>query len=109
LQLMALAQLPPPSGDAGTDAPALGVSRAAVDDFFYDNLCCAKLGQPCASAGSPACCAPNVCVVPDGGTTTGTCKEPLCKGEGELCTRGSECCSSTCDLESGRCINDIPR
>jgi hypothetical protein len=86
--------------DAGFDgdaAPSVAVlSKDQVEEFFYDDLCCNKLGEACALSGTPRCCPEFECVVPDGGTE-GTCEDTSCSGFGEDCYFNPCCDGMYCD------------
>jgi hypothetical protein len=105
LTKLALLPVPPPifngdelsdagvgdGGDAGPPTIAT-LSKSQVEEFFYDDLCCSKEGEECASSGSPSCCPELECQVADGGTT-GVCGRG-CAREGEYCgyEGGLPCC-----------------
>lgn len=112
--------------DGGADGGATVVFDAgAVQEVFYDNLCCAKVGDLCyAGLSRPTCCPGSHCEVPpppDGGVPIGNCVAD-CKPLYESCTDSSQCCPSTdstsqafcdglstcnlCSLEDGQCNKD---
>ena len=112
--------------DGGTDGgTTVGFDAGQVQEVFYDNLCCAKVGQFCnAGLSRPTCCPGSTCVfgpTPDGGIPIGQCVAE-CREQRETCTDSSECCPSTdttsqafcdsllrcnvCSLEDGDCNKD---
>jgi hypothetical protein len=100
--LMKLALLQPadvarPDGGPGTGQ----LSKATVEKFFYDDLCCAKVNQSCADAGSPTCC-PGLSCVGHVCTAPTTCQPNVGDPCGEV--NGKDCCTGLrCDTSSNTC------
>ena len=113
--LTVLARLPAPDVDASVPPPDAGAGDGSVQrfvafnasnlqNFFYDDLCCAKPGQTCAVSGTPHCCPGASCSVPDGGSwTSGTCVVG-CVAQGGDCTgTGAACCTGLTCSPNGTC------
>ncbi len=94
--LMTLAYLSPTTSEgAEAGAPVDGgkaftFDAGNVESLFYDDLCCAKTGGACSTAGTPHCCPDSLCVVPTG-TDAGMCQFQ-CKPQGARCSTANDCC-----------------
>jgi hypothetical protein len=65
---------------------------------------CKPSGATCSGADDPSCCAPNSCQ--QTGTGIFQCaRDTQCNPIGGSCASGADCCSHSCDLETGRCVS----
>ena len=94
-------------GGAG-NAP---LDKSQVEQFSYDNLCCAKQGESCSLSNRPGCCEPLNCVGATD-TTPGTCEPkapPACGVPNAKCGFDQAlgvsitCCSGDVCPKSGFC------
>jgi hypothetical protein len=91
----------------------------AVQDIFYDNLCCAKLGEDipldqdqCVlpgerprRGGAAPCCAGLRCQEQGPSRGTRCVVDSACQPNGGFCTQAADCCdgAAVCDGTTGRC------
>jgi hypothetical protein len=64
-----------------------------------DGMCCLALGVTCPRTGPEDACCSGFCRF--AGFTEGA---RCCGNEGDPCTGAGQCCSATCDTDSGQCV-----
>jgi len=108
--LMVLGYLPgggieagaPVDGGVDLDGAAVPFDGQALQRFFYDDLCCAKVNDPCATTGTPHCCPGLTCPPPDASVFGQFCVQG-CRPFGTHCASDSDCCAGLLCGSGGIC------
>jgi hypothetical protein len=97
------------AGDGGVASVSVPFDAAALQSFFYDDLCCAHRDESCNLAGTPQCCPDYECVAQDPTQPQTTTCRSVCVADGGICKPGAKvgCCGSDFCGPDNTCLSCV--